>query len=48
MKQTLLVIAGAALGGTLGYFVFFWIALGGIVGFWIPFRGKESRQNAEA
>lgn len=36
MKQTLLVIAGAAIGGTLGYFVFFWVASQGFYGLVIP------------
>jgi hypothetical protein len=36
MKQTLLVIAGAAIGGTLGFFAFFWIAGQGYYGLVIP------------
>ena|SRR5436190_23021317 len=36
MKQTLRVIAGAAIGGTLGYFVFFWVFKWGYLGWVIP------------
>ena len=36
MKNALLVLGGAALGGALGYFVFFWIAQQGLYGMIIP------------
>jgi hypothetical protein len=36
MKQTLLAIAGAAIGGTIGFFIFFWIAKRGFYGMIIP------------
>ena len=36
MKHALLVIAGAAIGGTLGYFAFFWIADQGFYGLVVP------------
>jgi hypothetical protein len=36
MKQTLLAIAGAAIGGTLGYHAFFWVYSQGFYGMIIP------------
>src|SRR5580765_8080612 len=36
MKQTLLAIAGGALGGTLGYFIFFELITHGLYGMIIP------------
>lgn len=36
MKQTLLVILGAVVGGTLGYFAFFWIAGQGFYAMVLP------------
>jgi hypothetical protein len=36
MKNALLVLGGAAIGGVLGYFVFFWIANQGLYGMIIP------------
>lgn len=36
MKQTLLAIVGAALGGALGYFGFFWMARHGYYGLILP------------
>ncbi len=36
MKQTALVFGGAALGGVVGYFAFFWIAQQGFYGIALP------------
>ncbi|HEV8061658.1 MAG TPA: hypothetical protein VGP68_17385 [Gemmataceae bacterium] len=36
MKQTLLIPCGAAAGGIIGYFVFFWIAAQGFYGLALP------------
>jgi hypothetical protein len=36
MKQTLLVLAGAALGGTLGFFAFKWLLDQGFYGLVVP------------
>jgi hypothetical protein len=36
MKNALLVLGGAAIGGVLGYFAFFWIANQGLYGMIIP------------
>ena len=36
MKQTLLVIAGAVVGGVLGYFAFFWIVKQGFYALILP------------
>jgi hypothetical protein len=36
MKHTLLVLAGAALGGVLGYFAFFWLRRQGYYGLILP------------
>jgi hypothetical protein len=36
MKNALLVLGGAAVGGVLGYFIFFWIADQGLYGWMIP------------
>ena len=35
-KRNMLVLAGAAIGGTLGYFVFFWVLRQGLYGLVIP------------
>lgn len=35
-KRNLLVLAGAAVGGTLGYFLFFWVLGQGLYGLVIP------------
>jgi len=51
MKQTLLVVAGAIVGGVLGYFAFFWIVKqgfyalilpGGLLGFGASFGKPRS------
>jgi hypothetical protein len=36
MKQTLLLFAGAAVGGALGYFAFFWVLRQGFYGLILP------------
>lgn len=36
MKQVCLVLCGAAVGGTLGYFIFFWIVSQGFYGLILP------------
>ena len=36
MKRTFLVLAGAALGGVLGYFAFFWMAAQNFYGLILP------------
>jgi hypothetical protein len=36
MKQTILVLVGAAAGGLLGYFAFFWLAGQGLYGLILP------------